>query len=523
VAHTPANTPPSMTPRLAGTSKPSAQEREPSSCPKTLWQPTKRQGMEDRTNLRTIVTAGRGLFEGQARGDNIVTAPANPKTKCEQSTVSTEDSADQAIRRAVIPGGLHPAAPTNGALSHKPQLEPHELNASALPEDSLSRLSESPSSGTKTNGLRGFGRPYRRGRIWWIRYSNHGRDIRESAHSARLVDAERLLKARWKQIGRGHFVGPAEERVRVNEMLDALEVDYRNNRRRSLKTLKGRLKPLRDAFGLDRAVEVTEVRIERYKADRLASKSRRGSHVTVATLNRELAALKRAFRLAVEQKRLSGAPTIRLLKENNARQGFVEPAIFDAIAGHLASPLDDIARFAYRSGWRRTEVLTLDWADVDRDGQRVTLRREHSKTGEPRVLPLAGDLRDIIERRWRAREYRTAHGESALSPHVFHRTGRPIVDFRKHWANARAKVGLVGLLFHDLRRSAVRNMDRAGVSQVVAMSITGHKTVSVYQRYRIVNEDDRREALERTQEAMNASPPGNLTPIGKARKSRKQG
>jgi integrase len=119
----------------------------------------------------------------------------------------------------------------------------------------------------------------------------------------------------------------------------------------------------------------------------------------------------------------------------------------------------------------------------------------------------------LIERRWRAREYRLPHKETALSQYVFHRGGEPIVDFRKKWREACKAAGAAGILFHDLRRSAVRNMDRAGVSQPVAMSITGHKTISVYQRYRIVNEDDRREALEKTQDALRNSRASTLAHI----------
>lgn len=369
----------------------------------------------------------------------------------------------------------------------------------------------------RSSSIRGFGCAYLRGRIWWIRYSHHGKDTRETTHSERLVEAERLLKARWKQIGRGRFVGPAEDRLRVNDMLDALVVDYQNNGRRSLNTLKGRLKPLREAFGLDRAVDITEVRIERYKDERLTAKTKRKAPVAVATLNRELAALKRAFRLAVEQKRLSAAPTIKLLRENNARQGFVEPAIFEKIVENLPDPLGDIARFAYLSGWRKSEVTTLQWADVDREGQGVTLRREHSKNGEPRVLPLVEDLAGTIERRWRARAYQTSAGGSALSPYVFHNSGDPIIDFRKRWATACTAAGVAGQLFHDLRRSCVRNLERSGTTQSVAMQITGHKTVSVYQRYRISNDDDLRQALERMQAAIKSARGAKITPLLRGR------
>jgi hypothetical protein len=98
--------------------------------------------------------------------------------------------------------------------------------------------------------IRGFGYCYQRGRVWWVRYSVRGRDHRESSHSERETDAWRLLKERWKQIGRGRFVF-GEDKVTMANLFSALDVDYQNNRRRSLATLKWRLAPLRAVFGED--------------------------------------------------------------------------------------------------------------------------------------------------------------------------------------------------------------------------------------------------------------------------------
>jgi integrase len=173
----------------------------------------------------------------------------------------------------------------------------------------------------------------------------------------------------------------------------------------------------------------------------------------------------------------------------------------------------DFARFGYLSGWRKGEIRHLTWSDVDRTAAWIVLRREHSKNGEPRVLPLLGDLAALIERRWTAREHQTPNGTTALSPFVFHQTGAPVRDFRKQWAKACKAAAVSGTLFHDLRRSAVRNMDRAGVSQTVAMALSDHKTASVYRRYRIVDEDDLREALARTQASVAARPAGSVIPI----------
>lgn len=97
------------------------------------------------------------------------------------------------------------------------------------------------------------------------------------------------------------------------------------------------------------------------------------------------------------------------------------------------------------------------------------------------------------------REYRK-DGMSHLAEFVFHKQGRPVVDFRKAWARACKDAKVPGKLFHDLRRTAVRDMVRAGAPQSVAMAISGHRTVSVFLRYNITSGGDMREAIRRPQE-----------------------
>src|SRR5207245_8926350 len=156
--------------------------------------------------------------------------------------------------------------------------------------------------------LAGCGSIYERGRLLGIAYWWRGEQKRESSGSSKPVDAERLLKRRLQELGKGRFIDPkAEERVQMNDLFDAVVVDYKNNERRSLATLEDRLIPLRAAFGLDRAVDVDEARIETYKAHRLGEKK------AGATVNRALAALRRAFRLGVKHKRITRAPEIEML------------------------------------------------------------------------------------------------------------------------------------------------------------------------------------------------------------------
>jgi hypothetical protein len=150
---------------------------------------------------------------------------------------------------------------------------------------------------------------------------------------------------------------------------------------------------------------------------------------------------------------------------------------------------------------------------VNRAAGETHLRAEHSKNGRGRVLGLDDDLVALIERRWQARVIEREDGTTTVAERVFHRDGRPIGDFRKAWATACIKAGLFTFiqdgaghtrraptkLFHGLRRTAVRNMIKAGVRENVAMAVTGHKTRSMLDRYLIVKpEDDTREAMART-------------------------
>ncbi len=174
--------------------------------------------------------------------------------------------------------------------------------------------------------------------------------------------------------------------------------------------------------------------------------------------------------------------------------------------------LKDFVRFAYLTGWRKGEIISLLWADVDRDGDAIRLRPEHSKNGRDRTVMLDGDLDALIERRWQARLF-SRGGDAHVTDLVFHRDGEPVGDFRKAWATACVEAGLYRIvvtdtegaekkvpdrLFHDLRRTAARNMVRAGVPERVAMEITGHRTRSMFDRYNIVSEDDLRVAAQKT-------------------------
>jgi integrase len=346
--------------------------------------------------------------------------------------------------------------------------------------------------------IRGMGRIFSRGAVYWIAYYFNGKEIRESSCSQNESEARRLLKKRLKEIHGSRYVGPQEEKLTVEDLLVALITHLETKGAKTVDRLKSHLKPLRQFFSLTRAVNVTTADVERYISERLKAQKAR------ATVNRETGALKQAFNLARRQARLTRVPYIPMLREDNARQGFFEHGDFENVVAKLPEPINDIARFGYLSGWRRGEIVTLTWDAVDRAAREVRLRT--SKNGEGRLLPVDGDLWNLVERRWIARTIQKKDGTTKLSEFVFHRNGQPVVDFRKPWNEACKDARVPGRLFHDLRRTAVRNMIRAGVPQSVAMSISGHKTVSMFMRYNITSASDKIDALRKTAEHLAAQP-----------------
>ena len=354
---------------------------------------------------------------------------------------------------------------------------------------------------------RGTGGLYQRGTIYWIRYWHRGQEFRESSESESETVARRLLKQRLAETGRrgGKFLGPVEERLRFEDLAQMLRDEYAVNERRSTRRIEGALKHLSQAFALARAVDIDAGRVSSYIAQR------REQGAANATLNRELAALKRAFALAVHAERLSRAPHIAMLEEHNARQGFVEHSDFVALRDALPERLRDPIAFLYLSGWRVSEMKSLEWRDIDTDGHAVRLRPEKSKNATGRVLPLSGELAEVISR--------AASARRLDCPYVFHDNGRQILDFRGAWAAACAKAGLGHLLVHDLRRSAIRNMTRAGIPERVAMALSGHKTRSIFDRYNIVSETDLAAAVERRDSYLADRPTERtVIPIAERRK-----
>jgi integrase len=342
---------------------------------------------------------------------------------------------------------------------------------------------------------------------WFACFYSHGKEHRESTGSPDIKKARRFLKARLDEVsadrsGLRKFVPAVAQRATVGELLDDLAADIALRELKSAYKVGSFIRSVRASFGSWRAVDVDAAAVDRYvEALRAAGKEN-------ATINRLTQVLGAALKLAHERRKLAEVPVIRKLPERNVRRGFFERAELEAVIAALPDYLQDMVRFAYLTGWRKSEVVGLRWEMVDTTAATITL--PDSKTGHGRVLDLAGEVAAVIARREGARLVERKGGP-VVADYVFHRKGRTVGDFKKSWHAALVAAGLThqeraadgtvvtvhDKLFHDLRRTAARNLVRSGVREGVAMAVTGHRTRSVFDRYNITSADDVRKAMER--------------------------
>jgi integrase len=335
--------------------------------------------------------------------------------------------------------------------------------------------------------------------VYWIQYYRNGAPIRESTGTASFTEAKTMLNNREGDVAKGIPITPKMGRLKFSEMAADVVNDYKANGRDSLGDLERMLeKHILPFFGEARASAITTVEIRRYIARRQEEPSgRHGKGKTAnGTINRELTAIKRAFSLAAQAGNILVKPHIPMLKENNVRTGFFEREQFESVRDHLPEDVRPIATFAYITGWRiRSEVRFLQWPQVDLKAGVVRLEPGTTKNDEARIFPLTEDLRAVLEEQKAKSDALRKRG--IICPWVFHRQGKPIKEFRRSWKSACKAAGVPGRIPHDFRRTAVRNLVRAGIPERVAMQMTGHKTRSVFERYNIVSEGDLFDAARR--------------------------
>ena len=272
--------------------------------------------------------------------------------------------------------------------------------------------------------------------------------------------------------------------------------DYVLQRYRTLNSARPRVEHLREFFGGWPAEAMTADAVRQYQLHR------RAQQAEAATINRETSALSRMFQLAIRRGQLERMPPFpNRLEENPPRQGFFEHGEYLKVRAELPPSFQDVLDFAYYSGWRRNEILHLTWDEVDVHGGVIRLSPQRSKTKTGRVLPVSAPLRAVLDRR----EQKRRDGQTR----VFERDGVPVRVWRTALRDACRRANVPHRLMHDCRRTAARNLVRAGVPERMAMLLTGHKTRAVFDRYNIVNEQELLSAGQRLATYLSMRPFGD--------------
>jgi len=354
---------------------------------------------------------------------------------------------------------------------------------------------------------RGSGSVYRRGKRWWIGYYTvDGQHLCQSAGKRSGKEARDFLNEKLGKKAQGRLV-VGDDKVTFEDLITSVEADYITNEHKSLDKVKFRAKHLAESFAACKANDIKRAEIKVF----IARRKQEGA--SNAEINRELDVLRRGFNLALEDEKLARAPKVPSLEESSPRAGFFEPDAFQAVVKHLPDYLKPPMELAYHSGWRcRSEILPLAWRNLDFDTGTIRLDVGSTKNKDGRVIYMTAALRGLLEEQ-RERTLALQRETDRLIPLVFHNNGRPIVNYYKAWHRACRAAGLSGKIPHDFRRTAVRNMVRAGIPERVAMQMAGHKTRSVFDRYHIVADGDLREAAHKLEMAFPSRTATNLATV----------
>lgn len=321
-------------------------------------------------------------------------------------------------------------------------------------------------------------------RTWTVRFQ--GRDYNTGTEEYEKAEKKLLeLAARRSDRKSG------KDEVKLAALFGMVIDDYKD--KADLRTVKQIIRDHLDPFfGHIRSGELEVKRIKAYTAMRLKVGAAN------ATINRELARLSRAYTIGRENDLVTIVPLIKRLREDNVRQGFLSHIKYVELRDVLPDYLRCIFAMGYHVGCRVGELTSIRLDQVELPHREIYLWRGTTKNDQGRTLPIYGDMAAEIEKQIEfANQWDTDW--------LFSYLGERLQSFPKAWKTATKAVGLEGLLFHDLRRTAIRNMTRAGIPRAVARRISGHKTNSCYERYDIVDSLDLKDAGSKMETFFNAA------------------
>jgi integrase len=326
-----------------------------------------------------------------------------------------------------------------------------------------------------------------RGKIWWISYFVAGKQRFESSRSWKKRDAHRLLDARKGAKAEGRLKLPKTNAPHFLEFTRKFLVTIRHPN--TQKRYKSSVRNLIAFFGNAKLLDITADTIEDFKEKRLST------GLSSATVNRDLAVLRRIMKLAAGGKFISEVPFqgVEFLSEDERHPHILtfeeEDRILAAAAPHIRALVVLILETGMRSG---REALSLFWSDVDFVNDVILVRKSKTRAGE-RSIPMTDRCKTELLR-WRT----IVSSES--SPYVFPNmqdSSKPMKDLRRSWAKAVKDAGLQHFWLYDLRHTMASRLAQSGVSPIFMEQIIGHTNARILRIYARANAEHRRDAIHK--------------------------
>ncbi len=305
-------------------------------------------------------------------------------------------------------------------------------------------------------------------------------------------DALKFLSIKKAEVAQGVYVELKTKPVLFEKLVSAFIDGYSKTNKKSWARDVTSCKVLSEYFGGKRLSQITPWLVDKYKSKRLKDVSRRKGTVSKATINRELACLKKMLSYAVGEKWLASNPLsgYKLFREVQNRVRFVSPVEFKKVYNQAAVTLKPILLIAYNTGMRRGEILKLKWADVDFPGRLILVT--DPKNSEPRQITMNDECHSTL----------LSLRIEAQGEHVISLEGRPVKTFHTAFKAAVRRSGVQPFTFHDLRHTYASNLAMAGVDIATVQELLGHKSINMTKRYSHPTLEHKKRAVEKIKSAV---------------------
>jgi integrase len=326
-------------------------------------------------------------------------------------------------------------------------------------------------------------------KVYWVEYWHEGRPVRERVVAKDRKTAEIRLGEVEKEIREKRYI-----RVNRNVKTDLQTLSrwYLGLREvknlSSYSTLKARLKNVLRILGKKLTIEKlnkSKVRYYRETRGQEPSARRRDQLTKVATINKEVSALKTMLNAAQEEGEIESNPIkyCKMETENNVRERVLTEEEFERLLNVSPEYLKPVLITAFYEPMRKSEIIGLTWDEIDINKAPGFIRLPdwRTKGGKAgRAIPLHPRVRKTLMKL----------PSRFLKGRVFLKDGKPFNDFKRSFATAKKDAGIDDFLFHDFRHCAVTNLRKAGNDYSTIMKASGHKTMSMFSRYNLVDEED---------------------------------